>query len=269
MAVRRNVQFTELMEVMKMFQSLGKPYEYYRSGSSNLLKSSSMEYYCHNVPKTDKRNLPIREVNFIQKTRLHILKNELHLKIPPSYSDVSDVKFIDYNEAIPIGKKINNVYMIDIKSAYWDSALMEGFISTALWDEGNLKNKGIRLASLGSWAKVIRKWGFDGKKETFLGETKPEFPHIFFNCANRIYKCMDECKQTLGKDFLFYWTDCVYFTGSENIDTVVDLMSYFGFRCKVDKCYSGFRTHDCISIKKNKEDEESKEYPFNIRKSQQ
>lgn len=251
-----------------LYYSIGKPYKIQRQGNSIILIVDGVGYYNYMALKKNEKGfmvedkLPAKEVSFIGSTKRYIVDNGLHESIVPSYKKVSDIKFIDWNQKIGAGECFDNCFCIDINSAYWDSALMQGFIDDKIYKEGLTKDKRIRLACLGTFAKVISTIEFNGEKEVFLDDILPTHPHVFFNSANMIFKAMDECKKRLGKEFLFYWTDCVYVSSESARDKVYAILEKSGFKYKTETASRIVFTSKSINV--NDKGGKDKKYALTI-----
>lgn len=229
------------------------PYVLELQGNSRALKVGNIVWYCYspkgkvkNGKKPDK--LPANEIGFISVVKRHIKDNGLHLSIAPTYENESDIKFIDVNKNLGAGEFFDNCYCIDINSAYWDSARHFGYINDALHTEGLKKDKRVRLACLGTFAKTVDILVFDGTEEKVMPPILPEAPEVFYNPANRIYQCMDDCKKAMKEDFLFYWTDCVYVKTKEAVNACKKIMKEHGFNSKIDFVERVICTTGCIEV---------------------
>ena len=161
------------------FERMGKPFTLTLQGNSRVLDCSGIKWYCYSVRARGKEKyedrLPTNEIGFISKVKKHIIENGLDSGVPKSYESKDEIKFIDYNKGIAIGSKFSRCFCIDINSAYWDAAKMFGYITEGLHKEGLTKDKRVRLACLGTFAKVISTIEFDGVKETFLDDILPDY----------------------------------------------------------------------------------------------
>ena len=226
---------------MDFYAELGKEYYYERSGNSIELHVNGLIYHS-NTLETEKakakNKLPPEEVYFISRVKKYIVNNGLHKLIEPNYANQSDIKFFDYNRTIHDGDSFIHPYSIDIVKAYWYSGYLDGFLSDELFNDGLSMDKRIRLASLGSFAKRVDRYRFNGSEEKMIGTKEPRYPHIFFNQANTIYMIMDKCKRAVGSDFLFYWTDGIYVKTKEASDICSDIIIKHGFESEIKRLMS-------------------------------
>jgi len=227
----------EIHQRMELCGAQGIPYKYKWHGNSIMLIVGGVCYYCYTATKNENgvqvpNKLPVKEIGFIGKVKKHINAEKVYNKVKPNYRDKDKIKYIDWNRSLKVGEQFKKCHCVDINTAYWDSAYNLGLINKTLYIDGLTKDKRIRLASLGSFAKVVKTIAFDGVKEKMLPNVEPKYPHIFFNCANDIYKTMDACKTAIGNDFLFYWTDCIYVKTAAARDKVHRILKQHKFKGK-------------------------------------
>lgn len=228
---------------VKFYYNIGQRYTYEICGNSAYLTNNwGVTYYTTLI--STRGGLPLEQLTFIVMVKKYIMGNSLHKKIKPNYRSKKKIRYSASSD-----KKegtFKKCYSVDITKAYWRAAYLSGFLSDKLYLHGILSwkealeqniitqarydkamnkryrksgkhtpdepmiNKKVRLAALGSFAKNKKVYKYDGKRENMIGEIKPEFPHIFFNQANIIYKLMEGCRGLAKNDFLFYWTDGIY-----------------------------------------------------------
>lgn len=210
------------------------PYVLTRQGNSKILSACGIDWFYYSA-RNKSEMLPSNEINFIGRVKKYIVKNNLHETIPILYKDKDNIKFIDYNRRVCVGEVFNDCYCVDINSAYWTSALTMGYINEKIYMDGLTKDKRIRLACLGTFAKTVDTYEFDGENEEYKGSTPALAEHVFFNQAYKIYRCMNDCKKAIKNDFLFYWTDCVYAKDEQSLAKCIEIMANHGFDSKVDK----------------------------------
>lgn len=272
MSRKYRISYREMVNRIVLLDSIPKPYHYHRSGNSMLLFMNGVCYYASTMDEMpDKTPMPFNEVYFISKVKRYLEKNEIHKKIKPNYRDVNKIKFFDYNKDISPedGVVYKDAYSVDLTKAYWWAAYRAGWLSKELFDEGCLLDKRIRLGSLGSWAKSIDiyKNKGDGQGEKLVEIVTPEYPHVFFNQANVVYKLMDKCRKAiLPEDFMFYWTDGVYVSSEAAASICEEVLSLEGFLFKTTKLISIHREPDAfVSTEWSKKDQKEIEKRYNIR----
>jgi hypothetical protein len=245
------IKYKDLIEKAEFFREIGEKYSYERSGHSVFLKpENGLTYYAiaTNSEQTISGRLPIKEIGFIKTVKDYILRNNLHKKIKKNYQKSSDILFFDFDKSIKENEYFKDSYSVDIKSAYWKSALNMGFIDDSLYQKGLTVDKRVRLACLGTFAKKIYQFEFDGQEEKLKKIIKPKYPHVFMNQANLIYWCMDDCKKEIGSDFIFFWTDGIYVKTKEAAKKCEEVMKKYNFEAetnkliKINRKYNGFET---------------------------
>ena len=151
---------------------------------------------------------------------------------------VPDLKYFDFNkDSILMKAKNKQVYNIDIKSAYANALKNNGYISDRTFSMLASLSKRDRLASVGMLAskKCWSEYDGTGNAVKYYEEVAPTSSFFFF-CVHAINVIMDEIKQAIGDDFLFYWVDGIFFTGDrvQQIEQILFNKGYpFSF-CKID-----------------------------------
>ncbi len=250
------VSYKEFIERTELLSQIGNKYTYHRSGDSIMLFTNGICLYTsvleterkRNSSSPDDRQLPPNELYFIVKVKKHIEKNGLCKRIKPNYKDRWRIKFFDYNKGIEAGERFTKgVYSVDITKAYWRSAYLEGWIDAKLYEEGLDIDKRVRLASLGSFAKEVDVYEFDGREERLKQTIKPKYPHVFFNQANTVYGLMRECVGgLLPEEFLFYWTDGMYVVGKDSAEQCARVLERHDYGCKITKLIGVERTESAF-----------------------
>lgn len=137
---------------------------------------------------------------------------------------------------------LSDVYCIDIKSAYPTTLKNFGAIEpyTYSWLHKKSIPKSVRLKACGMLAtqKVI--YFFRGNKQIQKPYLKKDqnLRNIFFAVSFEVGEVMNLAVSILGKRFLFYWVDGIYFTGIDcngKIKQVTDMLSDFGYESTVEK----------------------------------
>lgn len=239
MAKKHLLSYREVLEMIDFYYDCGIKYEFDRCGNSIRLYKNGIVYYaCTLETGGNKRSdvtLPISQVAFINKVKRYIENNNIHKRVKPNYKSTKKIKFFDYNKDIELGEIFDNPHSVDISKAYWYGAYKDRFINDDLFEEGLKMDKRIRLASLGSFARRMDRYVFDGKTEKIAKTIEPKFPHIFFNQANTIYKIMEKCKKAAGDNFLFYWTDGIYVKNKASVEICEKIITAAGFNWVTQK----------------------------------
>jgi len=134
------------------------------------------------------------------------------LKLPKRYNQIEYNK--DLNEDL-FGK----ITATDLNHAYWRIAYNLGIISDNTYTKGlNDDFKAVRLASLSTmgankkYQKMKNGKLLDEYKVVYGDDAlKDVYKLIRLTC----YKYMDKVKKMLGKDFLCYKTDCIYYIDTQ------------------------------------------------------
>lgn len=240
------ITLKEQLNLIDFYYNKGVKYEIKRSGNSQALLVNGTSYFSP-VLSSQKRKedaMPDNQLYFISKVKKHIDNKRLFDKIRPNYKNIADIGFFAGNESVLAGSEFVGAYSVDISKAYWRSAFNEGWITPEIFEEGLGVHKTARLASLGSYAKSVDVYKYDGRKERFSGTIKPKYPHVFFNQANNIYKCMEACREALGSvdGFLFYWTDGVYVRDVVSAGICEAIIASFDFESVTTKVVKIYRT---------------------------
>lgn len=240
------VTLREQMELIDFYYNKGVKYEIKRSGNSQALLVNGTAYFSA-VLSSEKRkvdNMPDNQLYFVSKVKKHIERQGLCKKIKPNYKNTAEIGFFKGNESVLAGEEFVDAYSVDISKAYWRCAFNGGWITKEIYEEGLGVHKTARLASLGSFAKSIDVYVYDGREERFKGTIKPKYPHVFFNAANTIFKCMEECRKALASvdGFLFYWTDGIYVKDLVSAGICEAVIASFDFESVTTKVVKIYRT---------------------------
>lgn len=139
-----------------------------------------------------------------------------------------DIKYIKYYQTNFNHTHLyaDKIYQIDIKSCYSSILRNNDLISERTNKYISELSKENRLAAIGMLASRKNIFTFNDKGEVAdHEEMKSEYSDYFFFCVQETYKIMNQCKMTLGNDFLFIWVDAIYFSG--NIEKAKEVMDYF------------------------------------------
>jgi hypothetical protein len=205
------------------------PFKVTKSGSSYHLESSIWDEKARKKSKLFTPN----DLSFINRVRNHIEKTEVDdLFYRNQYSEY-DIDYIQVNPKIKKEDTFEDLFCLDISSAYWQTAYMLGIVDKKLYNEGMKMGKVVRLASLGSLAKKRTTWEYDGK---YFYRNKPTVsPHsnLWYAICKRVSDVMTKAMLSLGQDFIFYWVDGIYFKNTpENRLKISSLFLDYGYECK-------------------------------------
>lgn len=209
---------------MQLIKKIGCPYKISRSTYTLTIQSE-----CVNI-------------KFIQNMQTqrafmagNMIKSNVKEKPKPI---VDDVKYFDFNsESILKRARKQQVYNIDIKSAYANALKNNGYITDKTFGMLATLSKKDRLASVGMLAskKCITEYTNTGNAVVYYEQIADTAPFFFF-CVQAINKIMEEIRQAIGSDFLFYWVDGIFFTGErkEEIEAIMFKYGYSFSFCKID-----------------------------------
>lgn len=155
-----------------------------------------------------------KELLFIKKVRTNIISNCEAYEAKNGSIPKYECSYVDWSNNIPIN--CENICEIDLNAAYWEIAFQSGYISPEIYNEGFNFRKKIRLVSLGSIAKNEKIIEYKDGEYFGITENRHKYAKIFFNISRYVYDIMNICKDFLGKDYLFFWVDAIFFKNSDS-----------------------------------------------------
>ena len=130
----------------------------------------------------------------------------------------------------------DNIFGIDISGAYHAAALKLGYFTQELKDKHINSGKMERLQAFGATAKNSQEFVYEKGELIEVNRVKSELRPFFMTCAYYVGEALEDCRDELGEDFLFFWVDCVFFKKTEeNIKKVNAIFAKLGFEAKEDK----------------------------------
>jgi hypothetical protein len=223
---------SEQMASKSMFLYINKmPFTMVVSGGVYELYSN--EWNCKSVDKT----FDPKSMNFVKKIKKYIKDHYVAMKFIDKDYKNSVIKYIDVNSKINVGDVFEDICCLDIKNAYWQTALLMGVISEEIFNSGTSIDKITRLASLGSLAKKKEVYSFDGETYKLVEIIRSyETENIWFAICSRVSDIMQNMVSDLGDDFLFYWVDGIYFKRTEeNIKKVTEFLHSCAYDLKEEQ----------------------------------
>ena len=154
-------------------------------------------------------NFSLKELIFIKKVRNDIIKNCTEYEAKNGAIPNHQCSYVDWDSKLPFN--CSKVCEIDLNAAYWEMAFQCGYISPAIYNEGFNFRKKIRLVSLGSIAKNEKTVSYRNGEFHSITEFRHKYAKVFFNISRYIYDIMNICKGILGKNYLFFWVDAIFF----------------------------------------------------------
>jgi len=175
-----------------------------------------------------------KELNFIKKVKKHVINENVSMNFLGTRYKSKDIKYIEVSKKLKSGDVYEDVYCLDLVSAYFQMALMLGVISPDIYKEGIGIDKVTRLASLGSLARRTEVREYDGKEYRLLETIESTATeNCWFAICYKVGELMLKASKSLGDEFIFYWVDGIFFKNTpENIKKVSDVFAESGFESK-------------------------------------
>ena len=130
---------------------------------------------------------------------------------------------------------------IDLSKAYYSAALELGYISKDFYDKCLQVPKSQRLRLIGSIATRKTIWTYEPYKKEAVKVHVKEDKKLRMAWDNIVYyvdKAMNKVESYLGKDFLFYWVDGIYFKDrGYNARKIQMIFKEFGFDSTYEKLH--------------------------------
>jgi hypothetical protein len=212
---------TNFNEHLKVAQSLRKGYEIHRSNYTAEIKS------------------PYVNVSFIQAMQTEramiaaacIRKDVLASGSETPAIDQRDLTYFSFAPNEILSKVKETVYLIDIKQAYATVLRNKQLITekTAKFVQGLEKKD--RLAAVGMLAANKYIYKFDENNELLnpIINVKKKTAPFFYLCIKEVSEVMDRIKLALGKDFIFYWVDGIYFNNKKHAQEIGRILTEANF----------------------------------------
>lgn len=157
-------------------------------------------------------------------------------------------------------------FNIDIKGAYASCLYNSGLITLPTYDYLLTLNKDERLPAVGMLAKSHIKYFYEGGKCVRVVPFRAETSELFFFLIQKIDEIMREIKWILGKYFIFYWVDGVFFswdTPDKLIDKVKDYLTSLNYKfTMIDVHNFEYKNDGSQCVVKMHKDNEDKVYQF-------
>ena len=141
---------------------------------------------------TDEKNslLPPFEIWYIGQVKKHV--ESLNLKFDV---DRSKIKYIQAAKNMPY--KIEDVYELDLNSAYFNCAFNNGIINELLYEKSKIVSKKTRLASLGALAKNTFVIQYTGTRFLPVKIKESKTASCFFKCCMETGELMNSLKELI------------------------------------------------------------------------
>ena len=140
--------------------------------------------------------------------------------IEPPEIDKRGLRYFDFNSKY-MKTVSGDVYNIDLKSAYAHVLFNTGIISPDTFSYLSEIDKMDRLAACGMLASVKYIFEHNGQDEITRHEIieNPLHPY-FYICVKEVGEIMRKLREIIGKGYLMYWVDGIYFDNLRNIDKI-------------------------------------------------
>lgn len=150
-------------------------------------------------------------------------------KVPVPEVDIHKVNFFRSN--IHGEMYAENIYGVDIKSAYATALLNSGMITKETFEYISKIPKQDRLGAIGMLASNKKIFDIDANGEIINAEeqTSETAPFFYYAC-----KCVEDIMNTLReciplKDFYFTWVDCIYLRTEKSARICEQILSQNGY----------------------------------------
>ena len=132
----------------------------------------------------------------------------------------------------------DSLFNIDISGAYASCLYLSGLITHETYAYLNRLAKDERLPACGMLAKSHTTWTYENGECTNVEVVRAATAPVFYYLIAEVNNAMQACKWELGKDFLFYWVDGIFFkpdTSKRKVKKVEQILSDRGYRYKYEK----------------------------------
>lgn len=214
-------------DYLELCESTGLPYTLHRSNYRVIIESS----FCN--------------IDFMQNIMSNkafivgaMIKKDINATglVPPDI-DKADLKYYDFAPPKYLQDSEQTIYNIDIKSAYASVLYRHGLITKKTAKMMRSLPKKDRLASVGMLASKRHTFNMVGSKVISAHTEEKDTAPWFLFCVQKTAELMDKCRAILGRDFLFYWVDGLFFRHERNAEKVIELIEREGYFCSFDVCH--------------------------------
>ena len=148
-----------------------------------------------------------------------------------NYNDFSDtIKDMEYYAGTV--NEFHNIINMDITKAYYYSARNLGYISPEFFKKCMNLPKYFRLILIGSVATNKRTFHYEkGELVEVENDSNELLREAWFNICKYVDNAMTDIKNCIGKHFLFYWVDGIFFTpnNGQNVKICHIIMDHYKF----------------------------------------
>jgi hypothetical protein len=130
----------------------------------------------------------------------------------------------------------NEIYNIDIKSAYATVLLRHGLIKQSTFNRMARLSKRNRLACVGMLAAKKKHFSMVGRQTISATTEEKDTTEWFYFCINRIDEIMMKCRQIAGNTFLFFWVDGIFLNDIKHVKQISEYLTSIGYKYSFDIC---------------------------------
>ena len=197
--------------------------------------------------------LPILQIEFLQNMMSEsalisakmVEKAIRESKIVPPEINVHELQYNSFADYERLKNVPDEIYCIDIKSAYLQALKNVGAIPNELFNKLQRLEKQDRLAAVGMLAANKNIWHYNDAAElTGISNEQNEMAPWFYYCIIIINEAMMHIKRLLGPtNFIFFWVDGIYFQHEAAREEIENYLRERGFNFTFEKLVK-FRIED-------------------------
>lgn len=132
------------------------------------------------------------------------------------------------------------IYCIDLKSAYAQTLYNFGLISENTLSLLSKIRKPDRLAAVGMLASNSYVYTCKGDKTLSTEHKRKITSGWFFFCVAEIQKLMENIAAIIGKSFIFFWVDGIFFENKKDFTVISEIIKKTGYGYTVENCTNYF-----------------------------
>jgi hypothetical protein len=194
--------------------------------------SSIIDIPSENVQYNIIDTLTRKEVFYIHsKIKSNIKNSNIFIDSVPK----ENINYYSITNRLGINARFNNIFCIDIKSAYPSALLNEKLITIDTFNELQNFDKLERLKSIGMLASKKTILYYESGKLIDYELKESEFSNYFFYTQYVIGEIMQLIESELTNDFLFFWIDGIYFKNENNIKKVCEILERANYFYSIEK----------------------------------
>lgn len=226
-------------DAIEDYAKQGKTFEVTKTNRTSTIKINGVKYvYSDTIFKPKHFSL----MNQVKKEFLaNIDKVDATKKISPF-----DIEYCDFSDSIKnlheysgTYYECENVINIDITKAYYYASYKLGYISKKFFEKCMKLPKHFRLVLIGSIATSKRIYSYTkGNLIDVQVKENELLRQAWFSICQYVDQAMIDIKNCIGKDFIFYWVDGIFFKPNQgkNIKICNVILDYYGFNFSMEYC---------------------------------